>query len=763
MNSKYEIIEHIANLPYSCYLWEGTNQSLNWHNDIELIMVLEGTLDIEVRGEKYNLRKEDVFLINTNQMHRLSSTTAENDNNSVILIFQFDPDYYQAYYPKFTDIVFHCNTAIIQRTPKTYDLLRRLLVKLMWLSLNMTETFQLEGLQISLELIELLISKFAKSISAQNSSQDQMQQRLIRIIEYINKNYNKKITLPQVATNEFMSPHYLSRFFKNHTGIGFNKYLNQFRINKSLNELLHTNKTILEIALDHGFSNSKSYTKHFKEHYGISPSEFRKESHLYLKSNQDDSIKNSNQSESALLIYVEKYKADESYGFVPVDPVTVDCSTDTGNVFEFEKILYFDFVYDGLNSNWQNNLIKIQNEIKFDYIRFNGIFNKGMFFYSKKELSYNWFNIDNLFDFFISINLTPFIELTYSDKEYSLNNWHTLLEQFLSHCLSKYGYDQVKTWKFELASEDKSYEKAITLYTGTISKLSKNFDFLNLGILFSPAKDYEEREYLRNFKNKNIKFMSVEMTEELYFNKQELANQLFHNIRKQMGLKMYYISVHKDNNLNDTCYDANAQIYNKLTNFRDIDTQVSFIDDLRNTNIFHGGLGLLTYNGLKKPTYNAYQFLNKLQGDIVSIGNKHMITKKGNLIKVLIHNYDENNAQLYQKQKSLLCNQSYQSLKNIISSTFVRLITMSLKVEPGQYRIRTKTLNENSGCIFSQWIEMGSPLKMNKEELNFLKSRENLDIKIKKVNVTDYLTIEEVLSNNEIKFIEIEIIPPSIN
>ena len=297
MNSKYEIIEHVANLPYSCYLWESTKQPLNWHNDIELIMVLKGTLDIEVRGEKYHLRKEDVFLINTNQLHRLSSNTVENVNNSIILIFQFDPDYYQAYYPKFSDIIFHCNTALIQRTPKTYDTLRRLLVKLMWLSLNKTETFQLDGLQISLELIEFLITNFVKSISIQNTSQDQMQQRLIRIIEYINKNYNKKITLPQVANNEFMSAHYLSRFFKTHTGIGFNKYINQFRVNKSLNELLHTSKTILEIALDHGFSNSKSYAKHFKEHYGTSPSEFRKESHLFLKSTQDDSLKNSKKSE----------------------------------------------------------------------------------------------------------------------------------------------------------------------------------------------------------------------------------------------------------------------------------------------------------------------------------------------------------------------------------------------------------------------------------------------------------------------------------
>ena len=199
------------------------------------------------------------------------------------------------------------------------------------------------------------------------------------------------------------------------------------------------------------------------------------------------------------------------------------------------------------------------------------------------------------------------------------------------------------------------------------------------------------------------------------------------------------------------------------TNFINIDTQVSFIDDLRNTNIFHGGLGLLTYNGLKKPTFNAYQLLNKLQGEIISTGNKHIITKNSNIIRILIHNYDENNAQLYRKQKALLCNQSYLSFKNIISYNFKRLITLSLKVDSGKYRVRVKTLNENSGCIFSQWISMGSPFKMDEEELNFLKSRENIDIKISLTSITNYLTIEEVLLNNEIKLIEIEKIPPAIS
>jgi len=755
MNSKYEIIEHIANLPFSCYLWDGSEQPMNWHNDIEIIMILEGSLKVVIRGTESNMSKNDLLLINSNEIHHLK-VDKSNKNHPVVLIYQFDPDFYQSYYPKFSDVSFHCNSAQLHKTPMSYEVLKKQLVKLMWLTLNKTETFQLEGLQVSLELCEYLIAHFSTTLINPTNSQDQIQQRLIRLIDYINKHYDKKINLDQLANIEFISPHYLSKFFKMHVGIGFNKYLNQFRINKSLNELLYTNKTILEIALDHGFSNSKSYTKHFKELYDSSPSDFRKRDdfHQYIQPNEGS--KNSQRSQDVLLEYVEKNKKTADYGFIPVDPITVDCHQLTSDKFDFEKILYFDFVYDGLNSNWQNNLTKIQKEINFDYIRFNGIFNKGMFFYSKKELSYNWYNIDNLFDFFISINLIPFIELTYIESEYSLKNWHILLEEFLSHCVTKYGRQEVCTWKFELASEDKSYDQAISLYTSTLKKLSNNFDFLNLGILFSPAKDYEEREYLRNFKDKNIKFMSVEMTEDLYYKKQDLANQLFHNISVNMGLKLYYISVYKDNNLNDTCYDANAQVFNKLTNFNNIDTQVSFIDDLRNTKIFHGGLGLLTYNGLKKPIYNAYHLLNNLRGDVISRGDKHIVTQNNNIIRVLIHNYDEEAAKMYRKQKNLLSNQSYQSFKSIIDQNSSRLVTMSLKLDSGLYRIRSNTLNDKNGCIFTQWFTMGSPSKMNKEEFDYLKSKEYMKIEIATTEVVDSLIIEELLNSNEIKLLEIQ-------
>jgi len=767
MDSKYEIIEHLDNLPYTCYLWEGTEQPLNWHNEIEIIMILEGSLSIEIRGTNYVLSKDDIVLINSHHIHRLSadnkslnvkSASLEHSyDKPTALIFQFDPNYYQAYYQNFTDIIFHCNTVSIHRSPESHETLRKYLVKLMWLSLNKNKTYQLTGLKTSLEMVEFLIENFKKTLTSQSGSQDQIQQRLIRIIDHINKNFDKKITLADLAQKEFISLHYLSKFFKTHVGVGFNKYINQFRINKSLNDLMHSNKTILEIALDHGFSNSKSYTKLFKELYDNSPSEFRKGALPHNNSKDQSPLNNSETSQNVLMEYVNKYKRENADdGFIQVSPIKVDCNTITKEQFDFERILYFDFVYDGLNSNWQHNLEKIQSEINFDYIRFNGIFNKGMFFYSKKELSYNWFNIDNLLDFFLGINLKPFIELTYSEKDYSLKNWHILLEKFLAHCIKKYGQKEVDSWKFELASEDKSYEKAIKLYTSTLNRLSKNFGNLNFGILFAPAENFEEREYLRNFRDKNLSFMSVEMAEEFYFKKQELCKQLFHNISERMGLKTYFINAAEENNLNDTCYEAGAQIYNKLTNFRKIDTQVSFIDDLRNMNIFHGGLGLLTYNGLKKPVYNAFQLLSKLQGKILSSGPSHMITEDNNKIHILLYNYDKESSQLYMDQKKILSNQSYLAFKNNFANNSKSLINVSLKMESGKYRIRTKTLSEDSGCIYTQWVTMGSPTNLNKEDMKFLKARENIDIKISVTDVKDYLVIEEVVRHNEVKLVEVE-------
>ena len=66
-------------------------------------------------------------------------------------------------------------------------------------------------------------------------------------------------------------------FFKNNTGFSLGKYIRSRKISYSAFELLHTNKSVMEIALDYGFANHESFTRAFSKQIGKTPSDFRKE------------------------------------------------------------------------------------------------------------------------------------------------------------------------------------------------------------------------------------------------------------------------------------------------------------------------------------------------------------------------------------------------------------------------------------------------------------------------------------------------------
>lgn len=74
-----------------------------------------------------------------------------------------------------------------------------------------------------------------------------------------------------------MSYYSFSRFFKRTTGVSYHAYCNQLRLQYAENSLLHSNKSIAEIAREIGIDTASYFTRMFKQHYGISPMQFRQQ------------------------------------------------------------------------------------------------------------------------------------------------------------------------------------------------------------------------------------------------------------------------------------------------------------------------------------------------------------------------------------------------------------------------------------------------------------------------------------------------------
>jgi two-component system response regulator YesN len=102
-------------------------------------------------------------------------------------------------------------------------------------------------------------------------------------IEYIKENYERNITLEEVAEYSQISKSYLSLLFKQETGINFSAFLTSYRVEKCKEYLRESHYKIYEIAERVGFDNPYYFSKVFKEKVGISCKEYQKK---YYKENR---------------------------------------------------------------------------------------------------------------------------------------------------------------------------------------------------------------------------------------------------------------------------------------------------------------------------------------------------------------------------------------------------------------------------------------------------------------------------------------------
>lgn len=95
-------------------------------------------------------------------------------------------------------------------------------------------------------------------------------------IKYLHENYDKKITIAQLADLEHYNLSYYSEWFNKQTGLTPTKYLQQIRLGKAKELLINTDFSLLQIAQQVGYEHQSSLSKAFQEQEKITPSQYRR-------------------------------------------------------------------------------------------------------------------------------------------------------------------------------------------------------------------------------------------------------------------------------------------------------------------------------------------------------------------------------------------------------------------------------------------------------------------------------------------------------
>lgn len=121
-------------------------------------------------------------------------------------------------------------------------------------------------------LLKAAIVKIAKLYYAHHSEHDAVS----TVIQYMQDHMDEKITVEDLSKLIYVSKSYLSRVFKNKTGMSLMEFLRLIRIDAAKQLLLTTNKTVEEISYIIGFRSPKYFCRAFKEITTMSPREYKK-------------------------------------------------------------------------------------------------------------------------------------------------------------------------------------------------------------------------------------------------------------------------------------------------------------------------------------------------------------------------------------------------------------------------------------------------------------------------------------------------------
>ncbi|RKF17865.1 helix-turn-helix domain-containing protein [Alginatibacterium sediminis] len=108
------------------------------------------------------------------------------------------------------------------------------------------------------------------------SNEDKLSSSLV----YLNKNYQLPLHLESVADYVGLSPRVLSKNIKKVTGMNFSQYLHFIRAKRAVFLLIHSDKSITEIAFDVGYSDSNYFSTKFKEAINKTPRDIREQYRL---------------------------------------------------------------------------------------------------------------------------------------------------------------------------------------------------------------------------------------------------------------------------------------------------------------------------------------------------------------------------------------------------------------------------------------------------------------------------------------------------
>ncbi len=247
---------------------------LHWHEPMEIICCLNGNVTVHVGNEEIQLSRKQIIVFDSREVHSIHA----DSTFYVFLCIHIDKRQLSVYSPDLEFYHIKCRP-LPPNDPnyQHYEHLCQLALDLILESQEFENTFHMRADGTALLMMAELMQYFSVYTPPLGASEQKKPNDTIReIITYVNEHYQKNITLDDMSERTGFSKEYFCRFFKQYMGITFLRYLNEVRISHAGTLLSTTDLPISDILLECGFTNQTLFNRLFKEIYGMTPRQARK-------------------------------------------------------------------------------------------------------------------------------------------------------------------------------------------------------------------------------------------------------------------------------------------------------------------------------------------------------------------------------------------------------------------------------------------------------------------------------------------------------
>ena len=680
--------------------------------DLILYYVVYGSANIVCSGQHYLLELEDILVVNRSEQYELHL------ENSVIARVVF---HHEEVYAMLQGAERHVQCCSIGVRDGSYNALRFQIQML----LNALLEEKLGGVAFEKNSCALLLTLLSE-FSVESPAQDRKQQ----VAQWIDNVSREPVTLEDAAAHFHLTPQYFSRWFPSAFGCTFLKYLSRVRCEKAQVELLEGDASILRIAMDQGFPNAASFSKAFSLQYGETPMQYRR--------THTSKYRQGILSPKEVEPYLNKVQAEE-WSHSQVHRVQVDCKGPFPNLNPYwNRLCCLGRLSMLADPEVQNQVRELQDELYFRSVRL--LLSPGA--------EGDYYLEDKAVSFLRETGLQPLFVADFGSfaGEKGYLRW---LQELLRHLVFRFG---IREFHLEALFDTAFTGKEREDYRDFLQSLRAVFRSLGVnGVLYGPglhltadganlARCMGARPGLDCYTIRCAP-VGIVRAAEVQVRSIPEADYLLHQYRlgqeiiKRNGVSCgllitgWETSLGTRNPLNDSSWLAAKIIKTALRGYGvlpslPLECPLDLLDESVNRRkILYGRRGMITLDGLRKPSFYALRFLKHLDTFCLYHDEHLIVTMSGDgYFQIVLQNSSPLSHQYYiHKSEETTANPAPLSASLFEEKQPWQMRLCLAGVQNGKWLMKTRRVNESVGNVFSAW------LYLNYEENTFL-GRDEMEV-----------------------------------